>query len=218
MSFVVPPSGPSRGSAGNPLDEPTDELLRAARGGDLVAWQRLDQRYRRMLVAMMRGRVPAALRGRFDTEDVLQSVFLSAFRELDSYEYKGKGSFLRWMQAVFEHRLIELVREGHAARRDVRKETGLDEDHDDAGRELASRLRTPEDAAETAEEMARTIELLGELDEAEFQIVSRHLIEGESMCQIARELSLPEHRVRRTVSRAIGKLRRSAYPPGSTSD
>ncbi len=192
--------------------EPTEELLEAARRGDVAAWRRLDARYRRALVAMMHGSIPTSLRSRYDTEDILQSAFLSAFQELDEYRYAGKGSFLRWLVTIFRMRLLDLIREGHALMRDAGKEVDLHVFDGEGAPELASGLRSPQDIAAAAEELARTMELLHELDDEEFLIVARNRFDRKSMQAIALELELPVTTVRRKLARAVGKLRPPLRP------
>jgi len=168
-------------------DEPTDELVRAAKKGDVEAWNRLDRRYRIALTLFTRGRIPAQARSRFDTEDVMQSALLSAYRELESYEYRGEGSFYSWLTRIIRNRLNSRVRDLKARKRDAGIEQRYTESHA-LGDEPAS--ESPSELYSTAEEHARVIEAITKLKDEQREVLTRHVIDRRTLTQVALDLGL----------------------------
>src|SRR5271155_2135413 len=62
-----------------PSDPSFDALMDRLRAGDAAAATRLFEEYAGRLTALARSRLAAALRGKVDAEDVMQSVFKSFF-------------------------------------------------------------------------------------------------------------------------------------------
>ena len=112
----------SAGDEALPPNEPTVEILKRARDGDESAWTSIHERYREALIRIVHGRIPRDLRGRFDTEDVVQSTLIAAAQDLDNYECRGKGSLQAWLFALVRHRLIQRIRSGRSKKRDARRD------------------------------------------------------------------------------------------------
>ena len=81
-------------------DPKTVTLLRAARNGDGEAWVGIYERYRGYLEYVVRMRLEGSPQRQFGTEDVLQDAFLNAWSRLESFEYRGEGSFLAWLTRI----------------------------------------------------------------------------------------------------------------------
>ncbi|MCP3918515.1 MAG: RNA polymerase sigma factor [bacterium] len=180
--------------------EPTQELILAAKQGDMDAWSQLDRRYRIALSLFLRGKIPSAARRRFDTEDVLQSTFLSAFSELDSYEYKGEGSFLAWMVQILRNRLKTRLRRATCEKRDTDRDRPLTEAANSAAVMMSA---SPSELFSSAENQARLMSTITELPDDEREAVTMHFFDKKTFAQIARELDLPVKTVRRRVTNAI---------------
>ena len=63
-----------------PENEMTDELLAHARGGDPDAVNRLLERHRNSVKRMVQLRLDQRIQQRVDVSDVVQDVFMEAFR------------------------------------------------------------------------------------------------------------------------------------------
>lgn len=88
----------------------TGRLLRAAQGGDRVAFGSLVDRYRDRLEAFIRSRMGPSLLGKTDVEDVVQETVLKAFRSLRSFEWHGEESFLRWIIRIAANVIFQTAR------------------------------------------------------------------------------------------------------------
>lgn len=198
------PGGDESLTIERPLREPTQELIEAARAGEEEAWGKIDARYRPILALVMRGRVPAALRRRFDTQDVVQSALFTAFRELDSYEYQGKGSFQRWLVRILVNRLRQRNRHQLAAMRDAHREADL-ADHQEG---VPSEADSPPDLAARAERFATLLTALADLPEEERRIVTRHVLDDIPLAQVAREMNTSQSAMRRKIEKALRRMQR----------
>lgn len=184
-------------------DDPTEELVRAARAGDELAWARIGERYRSALRFLMRGRIPPFARRRFDTDDLYQSALFRAFREIDTYEYRGEGSFRRWLVRILMNRLMSRLRELNAGRRDVGREeqvaSGIvDEDP----------LKSPEKCLARAEEYADLTIAFSRLPPELQQVLALRISDHRSSPEMADVLDVSERTVRRRIARAFEELQK----------
>lgn len=187
-------------------EENTVDLLRAARAGDQNAWERLDRRYRNILTLTMRGNIGGSDRARFDTEDLLQSAFLSAYRDLDTFEYRGKGSFLRWLTGVMYNRLKAKLRAERAQRRDVAREDPLGTVAEEA---LTASGPGPAALVAQAERAAHLVEALADLPDEERLAVQWVVIDGRTITYAADQLETSPSTIRRRVAAGVRTLERS---------
>jgi RNA polymerase sigma-70 factor (ECF subfamily) len=186
--------------------EPTEELIRSAREGDYEAWTKLDHRFRAILTLFMRGKIPTPARRKFDTDDLLQSTFLSAFKELDSYENNGEGSFLAWLTRILQNRLSSRMRGITAQRRDARREQPYtDSQQSQKGRPVAE---SPSQVLASTESMAMLLQAIAGLPPTYRQVATMHVLDKKTFSQIAEELNVSLATVGRRMARAIVVLKR----------
>lgn len=176
--------------------DPTELLVRAAANGDLEAWAQLDARYRGVLALFLRRRIPPDARGRFDVDDLLQSAFLAAFRELGSYEYRGPGSFQAWMTSILRNRLHSKLRRRGEPR------------SDQPIRSSAGSLPSPSEILSDAERKARLMEAVADLPEEQRQVLLLRHLDHLTIAQVAAELGIAESTVLRRLARAIEGMNR----------
>jgi RNA polymerase sigma-70 factor (ECF subfamily) len=125
----------------------TDQLLRAARGGDRAAVDALLQRHREALRRMVDMRLDPALARRLDASDIVQEVMLEANRRLDEYLRDPKMPFHLWLRHMARDRIIDAHRRHRvAARRTLDREQPLvvAGTFDHSTQELAAQLCDPE--------------------------------------------------------------------------
>lgn len=87
-----------------PLSE-TGRLLVGARAGKEEFRARLIWRYRDPLIRLLRGRLSPSVP--LETGDVVQSVMITALSNLETFEYRGVGSFWRYLRTIAVHRAGE---------------------------------------------------------------------------------------------------------------
>ena len=92
------------------LNEVTHELVTAAQSGESAAREALIESCRDELDRHLRLRIGAHLRGTLEVEDVFQETVTAALESLTAFRWNGEGSFLRWLKAVAENRILTLAR------------------------------------------------------------------------------------------------------------
>jgi DNA-directed RNA polymerase specialized sigma24 family protein len=73
----------------------TEYLVGKAKGGSEAAWREILRRYRTMLVFHVRARIHGVSTP--DVEDLLQRVLQKVVVHIQRFEYRGEGSFRKWL-------------------------------------------------------------------------------------------------------------------------
>jgi RNA polymerase sigma-70 factor (ECF subfamily) len=159
----------------------TQFLLESVRAGDQAAWERIWRRYRTLLLVSLRLRMPHLASGSIDAEDVLQSAFISAWEEIQSFQYEGEGSFRRWLaQLVLNHYRNQLRgwRREQATIGSVHLESSDDEP-------AASSTDGPAAQAELHDAHEQILRAMSAMDEADQEILTMRIFEKLSWEEIA---------------------------------
>ena len=88
----------------------TEEMVARIQAGEHDVWNDLYKHYRDALLLTVRCRLGPRLRARLDSEDILQSVFGDALRELDRFEWRGEGSLRHFLGTLVTHKVRNHVR------------------------------------------------------------------------------------------------------------
>jgi RNA polymerase sigma-70 factor (subfamily 1) len=192
----------------DPDFERTRALLERARGGDGGAYQELFERYRGELERRMRGRVPLALRKLVDPLDVVQEAIADAVASFESFEYRGAGSFGRWLRRILENRLAMLSRRYLGRdRRDVRREVPLPASaSDDARGALPGSVASPSEQAAGKEWEARVSACLACLPDEYREIIRLVKLEGRSLAAAGSAMGRSENAAKKLLGRALLRL------------
>lgn len=176
------------------------DLARRARAGDEEAFRALFERYRTRLAVLVRYRISPELRGRIGIDDVVQETFLAAWKDLPRFEYRGPGSFLRWLSGIAAHRILDLAREAERARRDARLETGFD-GHEPAGSQTPSRI------LDRQERVRALLRRMDALPEQYREVILLAKFEGLTTAEMAERLGKTRAQVALLLHRALARLR-----------
>ena len=150
-------------------------------------------------------------RQRFDTEDVLQSAFLSAWSEIEAFEYRGEGSFRRWLARLVTNKLRDLKDFHQAQRRGVRDEERTPESVDATGElrgldALPSAEAGPAEQAGDLELHGALLEAMSTLSEDEQEILCMRQFEHLAWSEIANTLGISQSAARRRWEAALVRL------------
>jgi RNA polymerase sigma-70 factor (ECF subfamily) len=161
--------------------EPRDEarLVSAARGGDRGAFERLYERYAAMVHGILLSRV-----ARIDVEDLVQDVFVTVYRRLDTL--RDPAAFAAWLAMIARNRAIDHLRRAFPTEE-------LPED-------LAA-----EDPSEL--EAKAILEIIRELPEAYGETLVLRLVEGMTGPEIAARTGLTPGSVRVNLHRGMALLK-----------
>ena len=174
------------------------QLIAAACERDPDAWQELVERVSLRLAA--RRRLPPERARRFDDEDVLQATLLRAWERIESFEYRGEGSFIAWMQQILLNVLRDDIRHHGRAIRDASREEPRQLHR------LAPEQPEPSQRAAQEEESLLLDAALGELPVLEQRLVRLRLREGPSWREIADRTGRSRRALRRTLDEAMRRL------------
>ena len=101
------------------------ELVQKVQGGEGGAMDELLERYQPRMRRIIAIKMGAKLRRQIDVEDILQEVFLIAFRKIEGLELRSKASILRWMAKIAQNVMHSKVDYFSAQKRSAGKEVSL---------------------------------------------------------------------------------------------
>jgi len=99
----------------------TLDLVKSAQAGDTAAVERLFTRYRARLRRWATGRLPAGVRGRLDTEDVVQAALSRTFQRIGELDPRHGGFF----QAYVRRAVMNAIRDEVARKREALPPSGV---------------------------------------------------------------------------------------------
>ncbi len=187
------------------MDDHTRTLVARARTSDQDAIEELFRRYRDALRRALRRSIGPAYRTLIaDSEDATHDAILVALRNLDSFEYRGDGSFLAWLMRQAEHSILNRIKAGKRQKRRPQDGAPLDLA---AAPEPIDPARSVAGAAEDSELREALRDALDELPARERDVILlRRFLELEAD-EIAVELGLPSpSAVRNLYARAQARL------------
>ena len=187
-------------------DAETARLVSAAAAGDHSAWEVLYRRYRPFMALITSAGIPDGMRGRFDTEDVLQSAFLSAWRGLGRFIYQGEDSFRGWLRQIAVRKLADRIRLHSRERRSQSREA---DGVDPAGLASAgAESDTPSGIVVRAERSADVLHAISLLGEGHQEVIWLRDFERRPWSEIASALGCTDSTARRRHFEALEALMR----------
>lgn len=179
------------------LMEPESEtkaLIEKAQRGDLEAFQVLQEAYWDSLDKYVRLRRGARFLQHVEVEDVLQETVTRAFEAIARFEWRGNGSFLRWLKGIAERVVLKLAQR---QRRDV-----LYLDRDPTAQDVS-----PSKAMRRDERFDRLRDALDSLSPDYREVVNLARLQGLGIKEIARRMNRSPKSVAHLLSRALKKLK-----------
>lgn len=99
--------------------------LREARGGDVLAQERLLALYRPFLRFVAGKSMPRLLAKREDPSDVVQQTLIDAIRGLPDFRGESEPELTAWLMRLLERNILQGLRRHISNKRDVRLEVDL---------------------------------------------------------------------------------------------
>lgn len=169
-------------------EEADPVLVERARGGDRAAFDELVRRY----VPKLYGMVFSMTGNHEDTDDLLQDVFLRAYRSLA--KFRGDSAFYTWIYTIAVNMTLNFLK-----RRKRRMTETIDDPLRQLPREAAEALTDPSDPVREAglnELQRRLNEALQRLSDQHRTVVTMFDIQGFPHAEISRILGVSEGTVR----------------------
>ncbi|HLQ37600.1 MAG TPA: RNA polymerase sigma factor [Planctomycetota bacterium] len=179
------------------------ELVQRASRGDGDAFGTLVAPILGRLLARIRRCQPAATTAA-DAEDLLQVALSRAFRLLPRYRDLGPESFYRWLTTIARHTAGD-QRKFERARRRMGTWFGC-------GSSALADVRDPATSIPRAlmhqEQCARLLDALAAVPSTQRRVVELHVLEAQSLSEIAAQLGLTKNAVWERLHRGLTELRR----------
>ncbi|HUG90233.1 MAG TPA: sigma-70 family RNA polymerase sigma factor [Planctomycetaceae bacterium] len=183
-------------------DRPTDaELVERWRAGDETAASELHERYIDRLITLIGRHIARKFQGRFDADDVAQSVFGSFFRRTREghFAFDNDEAFWKLLLTIGLNKVRKRICFNEADKRDPAREL-RPADSDEVQGFLADCLCRDPSVVELATFADLLETIVRELEPAERSVIALR-IEGHSQQEIAHTLGLGERTVRRLFAR-----------------
>jgi RNA polymerase sigma-70 factor (ECF subfamily) len=183
---------------------PDAELVRAAKTGDLTAFEELVSRHERQIYSL----AFRILQNTHDAEDVTQQAFTSAIEHLAGF--RGEASFATWLNRIATFAALKVIRKRKGLNTvSLEEATEPREDYDTIPHPeyIADWKQSPEQLVERNETRRLLDEALTRLDEKHRLVFVLRDVEGLSVKEAAAALGLTEANVKMRLLRARLQLR-----------
>jgi len=195
----------------NHLSRKTQELIALAKEGDRCALDQLLGVYGERIRRIIRLRMGKELRSKLESMDLVNEALVCAVRDLKEFTYRDEGDFLRWLAQIAENRIRDNLDRLHAGKRDIRKESPLDDDTS-KGTNGRNRLRqlavstTPSAILSKKEELDKLENAIDQLRPEHREVILLAKIEGLSYKEVADRLNKSTDMVGYLLSQAMMAL------------
>jgi RNA polymerase sigma-70 factor (subfamily 1) len=189
----------------------TQKLVSLAQDGDNSALDQLCRIYSERVLRIVRFRMGRELRGKLESMDLVQDAFVAAVKDLDKFEYRDEGDFLRWMSKIAENKIRDSLKRLHANKRDIRREVPIDHSAPTEG-DNCTRMpepimtTTPSVIFSVGEELDKLENAMNLLKSEYREVIVLNQIEGLSLKKIGDRLCKSPDAVRMLVARAMASL------------
>jgi RNA polymerase sigma-70 factor (ECF subfamily) len=195
-----------------PDDLAEQQLIAKSKAGDRVALQELLVLHFTPLSKQIARRIPTAIHGEIDAEDVIQQTFVQVVRDIEHCRADAEASFSAWLRAIAEHRLQDAIRRIAAEKRGGRRPRAcrVVSPHESSMIGLIEMLSAgshrPSRSAMRHEAIEATREAIENLPERYREAVRLRCLEGRSLQETAAIMGRSPRAVQGLVDRAKKKL------------
>jgi RNA polymerase sigma-70 factor, ECF subfamily len=180
------------------------ELVRAAKAGDLTAFEELVSRHERQIYSL----AFRILQNTHDAEDVTQQAFTSAIEHLSGF--REEASFATWLNRIATFAALKIIRKRKGlVTVSLEEATEPREDYDSIPHPeyIADWKQSPEQLVEQNETKRLLDDALAKLDEKHRLVFVLRDVEGLSVHETAEALELTQSNVKMRLLRARLQLR-----------
>jgi RNA polymerase sigma factor (sigma-70 family) len=182
----------------------TVHLLSRAKSGSIEARDALVARYLPRLQKWARGRLPSAVRGLLETDDIVQETLLQTVHKLEEFTPEHSGAFRGYLRRATRNRIVDELRRAN------RRPSA-----DESAGSLVHPGPSPLEEAIGKERVAQYETALERLKPREQDAITARLEDGLSYAEIGLELGIKEDAARMVVKRALFRLAREMAGPGT---
>jgi RNA polymerase sigma-70 factor (ECF subfamily) len=182
-------------------------LLREARSGCKTAMGELLELFRPFLLATAQGKLPADMRARVGSSELVQKTFMNAGKEIANFRGVRRAELVAWLRAILNNELKAEIRFQKAKKRDLTREvrkTG-NAQHD-ALEELATNQSTPSRLLIKKESLAKLRASLARLLQDCQQVIQLRNFERLAWKEIGERLGRSAESARKLWARSVVQL------------
>lgn len=192
----------------------TFALIEMGKSGDNDALNTLFARYYKKVLRIVRLKLNSEQRKRLKVQstDILQEVFLKAFKNLSGFQPTSEGSFIHWLSVIVQNVIHDELDFISAKKRASPGECSLDQSITVSEDKLHLRDLLPSDRTSPTQYILRrdtqTVleDLLLELDEGDREVIVQHRLSELTFSEIGSHTGEREDAVRKRFNRAFVKL------------
>lgn len=198
------------------MQSPTSSfgLIERFKSGDTEAFSLLFERYRPRLAVLIHYKLSDRLRERIEVDDILQEVFLVASTEIQSFDYRGPGSFLSWLARVADHVIIDTARFENRQKRHAAEMLRFRSESNPEGPEPAD-SKTPSRLFAGREALEKLVRRLETLPPDYRRVILLAKFEGLTTPEIADRMGKSRESIALLLHRALQKLRMTENAGGA---
>jgi RNA polymerase sigma-70 factor, ECF subfamily len=192
-----------------------DELVHRVSRGDEASLAQLFAFHYDRLWRIVEFRLDRRLRGRVDSDDILQEAYLNAVQRMDKFLYDHPRSLFIWMRLIVTQTLVDVHRRHIGAqKRDASREISVNSGWSVGSTScslsfhLLGHLTSPSQAAVRAELSDLIDQALGGMSEIDREVLALRHFEELTNFETAQVLQMSEQAASIRYIRAIGRLRR----------
>ena len=142
---------------------------------------------------------------RFSSEDVVQETMVRVTREMHSFRGRTEEEFWAWVHAILRSQLSSMCRYHQALKRSVLRESHVtSQSEQESSPELCPVTRML--AREFEDRLSDQMHMLTDKQRI---AVTMHYLDGISMVEVGRRLSIPPSSARNLLDRGIRRLRQA---------
>ena len=191
------------------------ELVRRAVQGDEDALQQLIVHYHGILHALVEKKLSSKLRRHVDADDVLQHVYIAAFRSIKDQTFDGPAGFYKWLERIAMERQQTIERDMRRQKRDIGRNWHADSAGGDrlsptSYHQLLDVLRasgdSPSRLVARQEASAAVISSLARLTDEQRQVICMRFLEDLPVSEIAATMEKTEPAIYMLCARGLKSL------------
>ena len=167
---------------------------------------------------MIQKKIPRNLRATMSSRDILQEVWIAAFRGVSAFRPDGPDGFERWLSTITRRKVVDAIKAAKRARR-VGEGERVVRNRERLSRlefigSLTSSIRTPSRVMAAKESVEAVQIAICSLPDDYREIVTLYYLEGMTSPQIAEKTNRSRGAVTGIISRALRLLRQRLGPKG----
>ena len=167
--------------------------------------------FRPDLRLLARLHLPAQLRGRCDSSDVVQQTLLKAVQAIDDFRGAGRAQTAAWLRRILANELADALRRETREKRDLGRERSPEAAVEQSSARLEAFLAadqtSPSEQAERNEQLLRLTAAVEALPEAQREAVVRHHLRRQPLDEVAATMGRSPAAVAGLLKRGLRQLR-----------